>query len=133
MPALKLFNIVRTAAAGFGHDLEGISVGGDSDANFVAALGIPVLCGMGAVGDGAHARNEYIYPDAIPLYTAITAETLGISRRSCISLYWGYTSLRSTPLSEGNTNSSTTASAGGSWPRACSPVGRWVPPPQCHR
>lgn len=77
-PGEKLFNIVRTAAASFGHDLEGISVGGGSDANFVAALGIPVLCGMGAVGDGAHARNEYIYPDAIPLYTAITAETMGM-------------------------------------------------------
>lgn len=77
-PGERLFGLVRTAAAEFGHDLQGISVGGGSDANFVAALGIPVLCGMGAVGDGAHARNEFIYPEAIPLYTAIAAKTLGL-------------------------------------------------------
>lgn len=72
----RLFEVVSEAAASFGHDLAEASVGGGSDANFVAALGIPVVCGMGAVGDGAHARHEFIYPERIPLYTAITAETL---------------------------------------------------------
>lgn len=71
-----LLEVVRSAALEQGRELETASVGGGSDANFVSALGIPVLCGLGAVGDGAHARNEYIYPDAIPAYIAITAGTL---------------------------------------------------------
>lgn len=71
-----LLEVVRSAALEQGRQLETASVGGGSDANFVSALGVPVLCGLGAVGDGAHARNEYIYPDAIPAYTAITAGTL---------------------------------------------------------
>jgi glutamate carboxypeptidase len=54
------------------------AVGGASDANFVAALGLPVLCGMGAVGDGAHARGECIYPDTVPAQTALIA---GLLRR----------------------------------------------------
>lgn len=74
--ANPLLDVVRAAALDFGHRLQDVSVGGGSDANFVAALGIPVLCGMGAVGDGAHARHEYIYPDALPLYTALLAESL---------------------------------------------------------
>lgn len=71
-----LLEVVRSAALEQGRELETASVGGGSDANFVSALGVPVLCGLGAVGDGAHARNEYIYPDGIPIYTAITAGTL---------------------------------------------------------
>ncbi len=77
-PGDPLLALVRQAAHSLGHDLEDASVGGASDANFVAALGIPVLCGMGAVGSGAHARGEFIYPDAIPLYTALTAETISM-------------------------------------------------------
>ncbi|MEV2234541.1 M20/M25/M40 family metallo-hydrolase [Streptomyces phaeochromogenes] len=53
------------------------AVGGASDANFVAALGLPVLCGMGAVGDGAHAQGEFIYPDTVPAQTALVAGVLG--------------------------------------------------------
>jgi len=71
-----LLKVVRSAAQEQGRELETASVGGGSDANFVSALGVPVLCGLGAVGDGAHARNEYIYTDEIPAYTAITAGTL---------------------------------------------------------
>ncbi|MDX3134683.1 M20/M25/M40 family metallo-hydrolase [Streptomyces europaeiscabiei] len=52
------------------------AVGGASDANFIAALGLPVLCGMGAVGDGAHARGEYIHPDTVPAQTALVAGLL---------------------------------------------------------
>jgi glutamate carboxypeptidase len=71
-----LLEVVRSAALEMGRELETAAVGGGSDANFVSALGVPVLCGLGAVGDGAHARNEHIYPDEIPAYTAITAGTL---------------------------------------------------------
>ncbi|WAP53299.1 M20/M25/M40 family metallo-hydrolase [Arthrobacter sp. ATA002] len=75
-PGDPLLALVREAAHSMGLDLQDTSVGGASDANFVAALGVPVLCGMGAVGGGAHARGEFIYPDAVPLYTALTADAL---------------------------------------------------------
>lgn len=44
-------------------DVRGISVGGGSDGNFTAALGIATLDGLGAVGGGAHADHEYILVD----------------------------------------------------------------------
>jgi glutamate carboxypeptidase len=72
----ELLELVRNSAAELGLELNNVNVGGGSDANFVAALGIPVLCGLGAVGDGAHARNEFIYTDPVPLYTALTASSL---------------------------------------------------------
>ncbi|MCY0921554.1 M20/M25/M40 family metallo-hydrolase [Streptomyces sp. H27-G5] len=40
--------------------IEGSSVGGGSDGNFTAALGVPTLDGLGAVGGGAHADHEYL-------------------------------------------------------------------------
>jgi glutamate carboxypeptidase len=47
-------------------DLEGTTVGGGSDGNFTAALGVPTLDGLGAVGGGAHADHEYLIIDAMP-------------------------------------------------------------------
>ena len=38
-------------------------MGGGSDGNFTAALGVPTLDGLGAVGEGAHAANESILID----------------------------------------------------------------------
>ncbi|MGF1426614.1 M20 family metallopeptidase [Kitasatospora sp. LaBMicrA B282] len=46
--------------------LEGTAVGGGSDGNFTAALGVPTLDGLGAVGGGAHADHEYLVVDAMP-------------------------------------------------------------------
>lgn len=43
--------------------LREISVGGGSDGNFTAGIGIPTLDGLGAVGDGAHARHEHVLVD----------------------------------------------------------------------
>ncbi|MFG3000492.1 M20 family metallopeptidase [Streptomyces sp. NPDC048340] len=45
--------------------LEGKAVGGGSDGNFTAALGVPTLDGLGAVGGGAHADHEYLEIDAM--------------------------------------------------------------------
>ncbi|MFJ5806154.1 M20/M25/M40 family metallo-hydrolase [Streptomyces sp. NPDC093093] len=45
--------------------IEGSSVGGGSDGNFTAALGVPTLDGLGAVGGGAHADHEYLVIDAM--------------------------------------------------------------------
>jgi len=47
-------------AASFDYDLGETQVGGGSDGNFVAALGVPVLDGLGVTGDGAHTLNEHI-------------------------------------------------------------------------
>ncbi|MFK0043832.1 M20 family metallopeptidase [Streptomyces sp. NPDC090741] len=45
--------------------LEGRSVGGGSDGNFTAAVGVPTLDGLGAVGGGAHADHEYVVVEAM--------------------------------------------------------------------
>ncbi|MFM9699032.1 M20 family metallopeptidase [Streptomyces europaeiscabiei] len=72
-----LLGLAREVARDQGRPhLPDAAVGGASDANFIAALGLPVLCGMGAVGDGAHARGEYIHPDTVPAQTALVAGLL---------------------------------------------------------
>ena len=55
-----LFAKARDVGASFGYDLGETQVGGASDGNFVAALGVPVLDGLGITGDGAHTLNEHI-------------------------------------------------------------------------
>jgi len=56
-----LFARAQAIAAGWGWGLEAAVVGGGSDGNFTAALGIPTLDGLGACGAGAHARHEHIH------------------------------------------------------------------------
>jgi glutamate carboxypeptidase len=56
----KLFHHAQSIAAQLGWQLEERSVGGASDGNFVAALNVPVLDGLGIDGDGAHAAHEHI-------------------------------------------------------------------------
>jgi glutamate carboxypeptidase len=46
--------------------LRGVTVGGGSDGNRTAALGIPTLDGLGAVGGGAHAADEHVRVSALP-------------------------------------------------------------------
>jgi glutamate carboxypeptidase len=55
-----MFAQAAEVASALDLDLKEASVGGASDGNFAAALGLPVLDGLGAVGAGAHARNEWI-------------------------------------------------------------------------
>jgi glutamate carboxypeptidase len=59
------FEKAKTIAAGIGMELKAGGSGGGSDANFVAPLGIPVLDGMGAVGEGYHSEREYIFADSL--------------------------------------------------------------------
>jgi glutamate carboxypeptidase len=68
-----LYEKARDVAASFGYDLGETQVGGASDGNFVAALGVPVLDGLGVAGDGAHTLEEYIYIDDIPKRAALLA------------------------------------------------------------
>lgn len=74
----RLFDLADEIAASLRAPLEPISVGGGSDANFVSALGLPVLDGLGASGDGAHALHEHVITDDIPDRVALVA---GVLRR----------------------------------------------------
>ncbi|APC49324.1 peptidase M20 [Virgibacillus halodenitrificans] len=62
----KLFHVAKHIAKDLDFDLEEASVGGGSDGNFTANLGVPTLDGLGAVGEGIHARNEHILASEIP-------------------------------------------------------------------
>ena len=57
---IRLYEQARIVAAELGRALGEGSTGGGSDGNFTAALGVPTLDGLGAVGDGAHARHEHV-------------------------------------------------------------------------
>ena len=46
--------------------IAGVAVGGGSDGNFTAAIGVPTLDGLGAVGGGAHADHEHVVVDTMP-------------------------------------------------------------------
>jgi glutamate carboxypeptidase len=61
----RLYDQARAIAREFGQDLAEGGTGGGSDGNFTAALGIPTLDGLGAVGDGAHALHEHVVVDAL--------------------------------------------------------------------
>lgn len=68
----------KAAAIGRQHGItidEG-GTGGGSDGNFTAALGIPTLDGLGAHGDGTHARHEHIIISSLPRQAALTAALL---------------------------------------------------------
>ena len=62
----KLYKKAQEVASQFGWKLEEAAVGGGSDGNFTAGIGIPTLDGMGAVGEGAHAIHEYIVISELP-------------------------------------------------------------------
>ncbi|MEO6656531.1 MAG: M20 family metallopeptidase, partial [Pyrinomonadaceae bacterium] len=57
---VSLYEKARDLAASFGYELRETQVGGASDGNFVAALGVPVLDGLGIAGAGAHTLSEHI-------------------------------------------------------------------------
>jgi glutamate carboxypeptidase len=76
----QLYRQARSLAAELGLVLNEASSGGASDGNFTAALGIPTLDGMGAVGDGAHARHESILIEHLAPRTALLAAMLASPR-----------------------------------------------------
>lgn len=73
---IALFKQARKLAAALGFDLPEASTGGGSDGNFTAALGIPTLDGMGAIGEGAHAAHEHIVTEHLVPRTALLAAML---------------------------------------------------------
>ena len=75
----QLFEVARAVANEIdGRDIAGVAVGGGSDGNFTAAIGVPTLDGLGAVGGGAHGETEHVVAETIPFRTALVA---GIAAR----------------------------------------------------
>jgi len=70
---VKLYKAARGIARELGFDLDEAATGGGSDGNFTAALGIPTLDGLGAVGDGAHAAHEHLVVEHLVPRTALLA------------------------------------------------------------
>jgi glutamate carboxypeptidase len=70
---VALYEHARAAAATLGQAVEEGGTGGGSDGNFTAALGVPTLDGLGAVGDGAHALHEHVEIDRLVPRTALLA------------------------------------------------------------
>jgi glutamate carboxypeptidase len=73
---VRLYERSRELARELGLALGEAATGGASDGNFTSALGIPTLDGMGAVGEGAHARHESVLIDHLALRTALLAGML---------------------------------------------------------
>jgi glutamate carboxypeptidase len=71
---VQLLHKAQALARELGIELDESTVGGGSDGNFTAALGVPTLDGLGAVGEGAHALNESILVDRIADRTALLAK-----------------------------------------------------------
>lgn len=61
-----LYEKARVIASEVKWKLGEAAVGGGSDGNFTAGMGIPTLDGMGGVGDGAHAVHEFIVISELP-------------------------------------------------------------------
>jgi glutamate carboxypeptidase len=73
---VRLYQRARALAAELGFTLDEASTGGASDGNFTAALGVPTLDGLGAVGEGAHAPHESIVVEHLAPRTALLAALL---------------------------------------------------------
>nr|WP_162186144.1 M20 family metallopeptidase [Amycolatopsis jejuensis] len=69
-----LFELAQELSAELGLPaLSSASVGGASDGNYTAGMGIPTLDGLGAVGGGAHADHEHVLVEELPRRTALLA------------------------------------------------------------
>jgi len=71
-----LFACAKSLAKQMNLSLGECTAGGGSDGNFTAALGIPTLDGLGAVGDGAHSLREHILIHTMPVRAALLAALL---------------------------------------------------------
>lgn len=71
-----LYGRAKALAKEIGFSLGEAAAGGGSDGNFTAALGVPTLDGMGAVGDGAHSPQEHVLIRAMPQRAALLAALL---------------------------------------------------------
>ncbi len=72
----RLYALAHAVAAELGQPIAEGSTGGGSDGNFCAALGVPTLDGLGALGDGAHALSEHVEVAALTPRAALLAALL---------------------------------------------------------
>jgi glutamate carboxypeptidase len=72
----RLFELATAAGRELGQTIEEGATGGGSDGNFTAALGIPTLDGLGALGDGAHAQQEHVLVPSLVPRSALIATLL---------------------------------------------------------
>jgi glutamate carboxypeptidase len=73
---VALFQRAKALMRELGKELGETSVGGGSDGNFTAALGVPTLDGLGAVGNGAHSAVEHVIVRSLPERAALLAGLL---------------------------------------------------------
>ncbi len=73
---VRLYELARAVAREMGRDLAEGATGGASDGNFTAALGVPTLDGLGAVGDGPHALHEHVVVNELAPRAALVAGLL---------------------------------------------------------
>lgn len=83
--SMSLFAVAERVADGLGlPPLRHVAVGGASDGNLTAGIGVPTLDGLGAVGGGAHAEDEHVLvAEIVPrtrLVAGLTAELRGTGR-----------------------------------------------------
>jgi glutamate carboxypeptidase len=71
---LALYERARVIGERLGIETDRTGTGGGTDGNFTAALGVPTLDGLGAVGEGSHALHEQILVDTLPQRAALLAE-----------------------------------------------------------
>jgi glutamate carboxypeptidase len=83
---VRLLGLAREVAAGLGQTVGEGGTGGGSDGNFCAALGVPTLDGLGAIGDGAHAVHEHV---VIPALAPRAALVSGMLARLTAEDGWG--------------------------------------------
>jgi glutamate carboxypeptidase len=79
---VSLFRLAQAIAGELGLTLQEAAVGGGSDGSFTAALGIPTLDGLGAVGQGAHADDESILISELAPRTALLAGLIDTAART---------------------------------------------------
>jgi glutamate carboxypeptidase len=79
----RLYKQAQTIARELGHDLGEGGTGGGSDGNFTAALGVPTLDGLGAIGDGAHALHEHVVIEALADRAALVAGLIASLGGAC--------------------------------------------------
>lgn len=70
------FEKAKLIAKNIGVELTAGGTGGASDGNFVAPLGIPVLDGMGAIGEGYHSEREFIFENCLEDRIKLISELL---------------------------------------------------------
>jgi glutamate carboxypeptidase len=73
---VRLYEMASQIARDLGRTLGEGGTGGGSDGSFTAALGVPTLDGLGALGEGAHASHEHIVISELPWRAALVAELI---------------------------------------------------------